>query len=58
MRNRIFGAIGILWGGAIVVNWLLSGSAPASQAYQAGQLGGMLFGALMFIVGLYYIFKR
>ncbi len=58
MRNRIFGAIGILWGGAIVVNWLLSSPAPASQAYQVGQFGGVLFGALVFLAGLYYIFKR
>ena len=59
MRNRILGAIGILWGGAVVIRWLMS-STPAggSSAYQAGQFGAVIFGALMIAVGLYYFFRK
>lgn len=59
MRNRIFGAIGVLWGGLIVLRWLLADSAGGtSSAYQAGQNGAVLFGLLMFVIGIYYVFKK
>ena len=59
MRNKIFGAIGILWGGAILLNWLTA-SAPAagSAAYQGGHTAAVVFGAVMFGAGLYYFFKK
>ena len=58
MRNKIFGAIGVLWGGGIVLNWFLSSPSGGSEAYQAGQSGAVVFGALMFAAGLYYFFKK
>lgn len=59
MRNKIFGGIGILWGGAIVLRWLISDtSAAGSSAYQSGQSGAVLFGAIMLAAGLYYFFKK
>ncbi|GHT93444.1 hypothetical protein FACS1894116_05460 [Betaproteobacteria bacterium] len=59
MRNKTFGGIGILWGGAILFRWLTSGTPDGgSSAYQAGQSGAVIFGALMFIVGLYYFFRK
>lgn len=59
MRNRIIGGIGVLWGGWIMLHWLLSDApAGASSAYRSGQSGAALFGAAMFCVGLYYFFKK
>ncbi len=60
MRNKIFGAIGMLWGGAILVNWFLpSGSGSGgNEAYQAGQVAGRIFGGVMLVIGAYYLFKK
>lgn len=59
MRNKIFGGIGILWGGGIVLTRLFS-SAPAAGAgaYQTGQSAAFLFGLLMLGAGFYYFFKK
>ena len=59
MRNKIFGAIGILWGGGLVFRWLFGGStASANDAYQSGQNAAVMFGLLMLCAGLYYFFKK
>jgi len=58
MRNKIFGAIGAIWGGGILVNWLLSNQSSANEAYQSGQNGAVIFGGLMFLAGVYYFFKK
>jgi len=59
MRNKIFGAIGIIWGGAILLNWLMSNaSTTGSAAYQGGHSAAVVFGAVMFCAGLYYFFKK
>ena len=59
MRNKIFGGIGILWGGAIVLRWLVTDTTAAGNAaYQSGQSGAVLFGALLLGVGLYTFFKK
>jgi hypothetical protein len=57
MRNKEFGGIGILWGGALVAKWLASGATGAG-AYSAGQYAGVAFGAGMLLAGLYGFFKR
>ena len=57
MRNRIFGAIGVLWGGAVLVRYLLRGTGQTSGAYATGQHVALAFAALLFIVGLYYLIK-
>jgi hypothetical protein len=36
MRNRIFGGIGVVWGGAVVVFALLRGGPQGEGAYAAG----------------------
>ena len=57
-RNRTFGLIGTIWGGSVVMRSVLSGPAASSNgAYAAGQNGASIFGALMLIVGLYYLIK-
>jgi hypothetical protein len=59
MRNKIFGGIGVLWGGAILFRWITTSSPGAgSSAYQAGQSGAVIFGAVMLAVGMYYVFRK
>ena len=59
MRNKVYGIIGVLWGGAIVGRKLLTDTpATGSSAYQAGQMGAVVFGAILFLAGLYYLFKK
>lgn len=47
MRNIVLGVIGVLWGGAIV----LQGMPEADSAYGAGQLAASLFGFAMLGAG-------
>lgn len=59
MRNKIFGAIGVIWGSLILFNGLSSPAREAeSAAYKNGQTGALVFGALLVMVGLYYFFKK
>lgn len=59
MRNKIFGGIGIVWGGALLARWLMADAPVAgTAAYQSGQSGAVLFGAAMWVAGLYYFFKK
>jgi hypothetical protein len=65
MRNIIFGTIGVLWGGAILlVSWFGSGSGDAkptpvksksAKLYSAGQTCGNIFGFLFLGAGLFYL---
>jgi hypothetical protein len=59
MRNRIFGAIGILWGGGLLLFKLLGGGGQpqGSGAYGAGQTGGLIFAGVLLTVGMYYFVK-
>lgn len=58
MRDKIFGGIGILWGGAILVRWLMGATDGGSGAYQSGQSAAVIFGIVMLMAGLYYFFKK
>jgi len=59
MRNKIFGAIGIIWGGLIIGNKIVGNNpAGSSDTYQAGQTGAVIFGVILLIAGLYYFFKK
>jgi len=55
-RNRIFGIIGTVWGGAVVISGLFRVLSDNS-AYAAGQIGGFILGGLLFCAGLYYAIK-
>lgn len=57
MRNRILGGIGVLWGGAMLLRFFLQRGSSGSRAYAAGQTAAVAFGALLFLVGLYYLIK-
>jgi hypothetical protein len=54
MRNFIFGIIGILWGGLILVGYLVRGAPSGDGAYKAGTMVALVFGALLFLAGIYY----
>jgi hypothetical protein len=60
MCTRIFGWIGIVWGGAIVVTKLLdTGSgAGGGGASAAGQSAALVLGFLLLVVGAYYAFRK
>lgn len=46
-------------GGLILLNGLMSNSSgSASGAYNSGQTGGLVFGGLLLVVGVYYFFKK
>jgi len=57
MRNRILGAIGVLWGAAILMRSYLAGGPFGSGAFLAGQIAALLFAALLVLVGAYYLVK-
>lgn len=57
MRNRVFGAIGVIWGGIVLLSVFTRGGPSGGGAYGAGQSAGLVFGALLFIAGLYYLVK-
>jgi hypothetical protein len=57
MRNRILGAIGVLWGAGILVSALLRDGAQGSGAYAAGQTTALVFAVLLVAVGGYYLLK-
>jgi hypothetical protein len=58
MRNRILGAIGVVWGGLILLGRAVSdGPVDRPAAYAAGQMAGLIFAALLLVVGLFYLIK-
>ncbi len=58
MSKRLIGAIGVLWGGGILLFGLLHGSGTKeASAYAAGQTAGWIFGLVLFFAGIYYLAK-
>jgi hypothetical protein len=57
MRNRMFGAIGIIWGGLMLVSAFLRGGPQGSGSYAAGQTAALVFAVLLVLVGGYYVVK-
>jgi hypothetical protein len=57
MRNRILGAIGVLWGGFILVGRVAADRPVEPGAYAAGQTAGLVFAVLLLVVGLFYLIK-
>ena len=50
MRNKIFGWIGVVWGGAIAL-YAVGKGVSGGSAYAAGSLAGSVFGIAMLIAG-------
>jgi hypothetical protein len=58
MRNRILGAVGVLWGGGLLLFQLLGGGqTQAKGGYGTGQTAGLIFGGLLLVTGMYYLIK-
>lgn len=57
MRNRIFGGIGTLWGGAVLFNTFFGETPAGSGAYATGQFMAVAFGFLLLCSGGYYLVK-
>jgi hypothetical protein len=57
MRNRIFGAIGVLWGGVMLLRAYLGGGPVGGGAYRAGQIAALVFAAALVLAGSYYLIK-
>jgi hypothetical protein len=57
MRNRIFGAIGVLWGGAVLTRFYFSGGLAGTGAYRNGQIAALVFAALLILIGGYYLIR-
>ena len=57
MRNVIFGAIGVLFGGAVLVASFVRGEGIASGSYGAGQMAGLVFAVLLLGVGAFYLIQ-
>jgi hypothetical protein len=58
LRNRILGAIGVLWGGLIRLGRLKGGHAvQGAGAYAVGQAVAVVLAVLMVLVGLYYLVR-
>lgn len=58
MKNKILSVIGILWGGGIILRWLLSDPSDSGGAYQAGQGFAVILGVLILGISLYNFFKK
>lgn len=57
-RNRILGAVGVLWAMGPLFSALLGGHQVARNgAYAAGQTTGLIFSCVLGVVGLYYLIK-
>jgi hypothetical protein len=58
MRRKVLGAIGVLWGGTLLVLHLTRGArSGALGAYAAGRAFALIFAGLLFGVGLYYLLR-
>ena len=56
MRQKVLGAIGVVWGGTLLALHLTRGARSGGiGAYAAGRAFALLFARLLFGVGLYYV---
>lgn len=57
-RNLILGVLGVVWGAGMLISFLLRGGrVDGNGAYAAGQLAGVVLGALLLFAGAYALFK-
>jgi hypothetical protein len=55
--KRIFGMIGVIWGGGVAISGVFRDVNTNNPGYAAGQYTGFALGGLLFGVGLYYVIK-
>jgi hypothetical protein len=58
MRDRIMGAIGVVWGGGSWVSYMAQGAPSVTNSdYAVGRGLGLVFAALLLLTGLYYLLR-
>jgi len=57
MLTRILAIIATIWGGGVILSGLLGSGPEGGGAYVQGQGIGLLFGAVLFGVGVFYLIK-
>lgn len=57
IRNRVFGTIGVAWGGGILVHTSQTGVPIVDSAAGAGSMLGVLTGLALFLVGMYFLIR-
>ncbi len=58
MRRKALGAIGVVWGGGLLVLHLTRGAGSGGiGAYAAGRGPALVFAVLLFGIGLYYLLR-
>jgi len=60
MKLKIFGWVGVVWGGLVVLSGLakLASDDMGDGAYGAGQFAGFIFGGLLCLAGIYTLRKK
>jgi LPXTG-motif cell wall-anchored protein len=65
VRDKISGAIGVIWGGIIMFRWFTGGVSHAGMGstafrdgYESGQSVAVVFGAILFLAGVYFLFRK
>ena len=58
MQNRIFGIVGVLTGGTILLCFNFIDDPPMGRTITAGEIVIGLFGAVLFLAGLESLFKQ
>ena len=58
VRTTILGAVGILWGGAIVVSGIQDRTDSPDAAHRIGDLMALAFGALLLAAGTRALVRR
>lgn len=57
MWDRIVGAVGILWGGYVLVGAALRAGSEGTAAFGRSQLSGLVLAALFVIAGAYFLVR-
>jgi hypothetical protein len=55
VRNRIIGALAVVVGGGVFVEWLPTQRSEMRMSYGSGQSLVLVFGALLVLVGGYFL---
>ncbi|CAH0535113.1 hypothetical protein VST7929_02774 [Vibrio stylophorae] len=58
MKNKVLGAIAMIWGALILMNFFTHLHEMTSGAYSTGKMAGVIFGCLLLAAGIHTFFFR
>jgi hypothetical protein len=58
MWDRLIGALGVIWGGFILVNTATGGGSGSGGSFTLGQYGQMALAVLFIAGGVFYLLRR